>query len=152
MEASTTPASRHSPRRRHSAAEQIISRAAAGGLLPCAVSLYLPRKTISCGNPAPILITAELTFDCIYGDDQDNMEGCFRLPGQDWKVFYFTRWWNDCAGINPNAVWRGGITGVNVQHPKDQPLNQETVAAVLSTVLGVEAWMVVAGPNSLSLK
>jgi hypothetical protein len=97
-------------------------------------------------------MTAELSFDCIYGDDQDHMEGCFRLPGRDWQVFYFTRRWDDKAEIIPNAVWRSGITGVNVQHPKDQPLNQAAVIAVLSRALGVETWSIVLGPDSLTLK
>ena len=67
---------------------------------------------------------AELTFDCLYGDDQDNMEGCYRLPGQDWQVYFFTRWWDDGGPeVRLNTVWRSGVTGVNVRRAKDKPLN-----------------------------
>jgi hypothetical protein len=97
-------------------------------------------------------MTAELSFDCVYGDDQNHVEGCFRLPGRDWQVFYFTRRWEGQPEIIPAAVWKSGVTGVNVQHPKDQPLNQAVVIAVLSDVLGVTSWSVVSGPDSLTLK
>ncbi len=95
---------------------------------------------------------AEITFDCFYPDDSDNIEGCYRLPGATWQVYYFTRWWSGEPKIVLGAVWRSGITGVNVQHPKDQLLNKTVVMQVLAAALGVTEWAEVRGPDSLTLK
>jgi hypothetical protein len=101
---------------------------------------------------------AEISFDALaLEDDQDNVEGCYRLEGDDWQVFYFTRWWEGLpeerrAKVVKNAVFSSGITGVVVNYPKEQILDKAAVMRVLSDTLGVAEWSEVRGPDSLQLK
>jgi hypothetical protein len=99
-------------------------------------------------------MNAKISFDCLYGEaDGDNFEGCYRLPGGEWQVFYVTRWWQHGEPeIRKNATWPSGITGVNVNHPKDAPLNMSIIKQVLADALGVTEWQEVIGPDSLQLK
>jgi hypothetical protein len=99
---------------------------------------------------------AELTFDCYY-DDFDHIEGCYRLPGEDWKVFYLARvWkgklWDGPREIQTGVVWRSGITGVQGRIPKWEPLTPFVAAQIIGDALGVTWWAFVPGPNSLLLK
>lgn len=95
---------------------------------------------------------AEISFDCFYGDDCNHIEGCYHLPGEEWQVFYFTRDYQGPAGILINAVWRSGIRGVNVKHPKSEKLNIEVVKQVLARELAVSGWTEIRGPDSLQMK
>jgi hypothetical protein len=97
-------------------------------------------------------MNAEISFDCYYPEDCDHIEGCYRLPGEQWRVFYFTRWWQGKPEVRPDAVWRSGVRGVQVNHPKDAVLNNSVVMQVLSSALGVTHWTEVRGPDSLQLK
>lgn len=100
-------------------------------------------------------MTAELSFDCWYGDS-DHIEGCYRLPGEDWKVFYLTRRLNGktCAvrDIRTGVVWRSGITGVQGHVPIGEPLTPFVSAQIMGDALGVKMWSYVIGPDSLQLK
>jgi hypothetical protein len=99
-------------------------------------------------------MNAEISFDCIFPDDEDhaNIEGCYRLPGQDWKVFYFGRRdWRE-PEIIVDAVFQSGVRGVNVWHPEGQHLSKLVAMQVLGHTLGVTEWAVVVGPDSLQLK
>lgn len=105
---------------------------------------------------APQAMNAELTFDCYY-DESDHIEGCYRLPGEDWKVFYLTRWWNGKPWVGPReiqtgVVWRSGITGVQGKIPKQEPLTPFVAAQIIGDALGVKWWCFVLGPDSLQLK
>jgi len=86
-----------------------------------------------------------------------HIEGCFRLDGEDWKVFYFTHWhngniWVDGPRIRDPAVFQSGITGVDGEFPVDQVLDKKSVMEILSEVVGIEELDEVSGPNSLILK
>ncbi len=96
---------------------------------------------------------AEISFDTIIDSNgEENIEGCYRIEGKDWSVFYFTQWWDDQPHIVKDAVWRSGITGVDVRFPKDNILNKSSVMKYLSQILGVTEWSEVKGPDSLQLK
>jgi hypothetical protein len=100
----------------------------------------------------------EITFDTVIREeDEMHIEGCYRLDGEDWKVFYFTHWHNgnirvDAPRIRDPAVFQSGITGVDGVFPADQVLNKKSVMEILSEVVGFEKWDEVSGPNSLILK
>ena len=103
-------------------------------------------------------MNGEITFDTQVDElGQDHIEGCYRIGGEDWKVFYFTHWfngdlWSGDPVIKKDAVWQSGITGVNAVLPKEQRLNKTTVLDTLSELLGVQGWSEVRGPDSLQLK
>lgn len=95
---------------------------------------------------------AEISFDLVdLGEDCNNIEGCYRLPGGQWQIFYFTRSWQGEEGPK-HASWRSGATGLNVNYPKDKKLNKLAVMKVLSDVLGITEWSEVRGPDSLQMK
>ena len=102
------------------------------------------------------IMNAELSFDCEY-DDFDFIEGCYRLPDEDWQVFLFTRCpdWNTrglVREVRTDVVWRSGITGVQGHLPKHEPLTPFVVAQLMGDALGVTWWTYVFGPDSLMLK
>jgi hypothetical protein len=96
----------------------------------------------------------EISFDLIMDESTDNsvFEGCYRVLPEDWKVFYFTKWWQGTPGIIKDATFSSGIKGVNVNYGKDEVLNKQSIKKVLSEVLGVSEWEEVRGPDSLQLK
>ena len=100
----------------------------------------------------PTPLKAEITFDCLYPEDCDHIEGCYRLLGKEWQVYYFTRWWQGEPEVLLDAIFQSGTKGVNVKHPKDEPLNKSVVMAVLAKALNVTEWSEVSGPDSLTLK
>jgi len=103
-------------------------------------------------------MSGEISFDTIFSEEGvHHIEGCYRVNGESWKVFYFThrfngQWWQDLPVIRKDVVWPSGISGVDVVYPMDKILNKETVSRVLSDVLGVSKWVEVRGPDSLQLK
>jgi hypothetical protein len=116
------------------------------------------------GNPsiagaprATIHVNAEISFDCYYPEEFSYIEGCYRLPGDEWKVYFFTnkypgRGWNGQLEIIANQVWRSGIAGVEARLPVDAKLGPLIVLEMLGNVLGVKFWCVGPGPDSLQLK
>jgi hypothetical protein len=99
---------------------------------------------------------ADITFDTVVADvGQPHIEGCYRLEGRDWQVFYFTsRWqgrnWKGAPEIIKNAVWRSGVTGIEVHCQDDEIINKAFVRRILSEVLGVAEWTErFDGPDSL---
>jgi hypothetical protein len=95
----------------------------------------------------------EISFDTNIDDNgQENIEGCYRICGENWQVFYFTKWWDGAPRIIKDAVYNSGITGVDVWFPKNQILNKFAVIKLLSDILGVTEWSEVRGPDSLQLK
>ena len=96
----------------------------------------------------------EISLDILIEDDRDRdvMEGCYRIEQGEWHIFYFTRWWREGPKVILDAVWRSGVSGVNVNHPKDQALNKIVVKERLSEILKGVDWVEVKGPDSLQLK
>jgi hypothetical protein len=102
-------------------------------------------------------VKAEISFDCYYPEEFSFIEGCYRLPGEDWKVFFFTnryasRKWDGTLQIVQNQVWRSGVTGVEVRLPREANCGPAIVLKMLGDVLGVDYWSVGPGPDSLQLK
>ena len=94
---------------------------------------------------------AEISYDLIMEDDMSFVEGTYRLPGQDWQVFIFTR--NDVAApVTKKGKWHSGITGIHVTYPSGEPLDQTTVEEILGTHLKIKNWEVVRGPDSMILR
>src|SRR5262245_19088071 len=94
---------------------------------------------------------AEISFDLVMDGDMSFVEGTYRLPSKDWQVFIFCR--HD--GTEPlfnKSQWEGGVSGIVVQWPLSQPLNQAVVENVLSQTLGISEWKLVSGPDSITLR
>lgn len=104
-------------------------------------------------------VLGEITFDTIVPEEgTGNIEGCYRVHGGNWYVYYFTNQHKDsgpCTGvprITNNAVFSSGISGVSGVLPTEWTLNKTTVMNVLAGAVGVDGWTEVRGPNSLLLK
>ena len=96
----------------------------------------------------------EISFDIIIDSekDRDVLEGCYKIGENGWRIFYFTRWWQDEPSDIVDAVWGSGVSGVNVKHPKGQVLNKNVVKEKLSKLFDIDEWIEVKGPDSLALK
>ena len=45
------------------------------------------------------MLKADISFDILnINDDQNVIEGCYRLEGESWRVFYFSKMWSGRAG------------------------------------------------------
>lgn len=103
-------------------------------------------------------VTAEIAFDTqVSKEGQRHVEGCYRLAGEDWRVFYFTSWYNGQRWKGPqeviaDQVWQSGICGVEVRCQDDLIINKGFVKKTLGNVLAVTDWLEVRGPDSLQLK
>jgi hypothetical protein len=95
---------------------------------------------------------AEISFETIVSDTGSrHIEGCYRLEGSDWRVFYATQVYHGGPRVFP-ATWQSGIIGVQIHHPMDQVLNKQSVKDALATALTVSKWLEVRGPDSLQMK
>jgi hypothetical protein len=96
----------------------------------------------------------QISFDILIEDNVDCpvFEGCYRVPPADWRVFYFTKWWQEGPEALVDATFCSGAKGVNVKYPKDSILNKIVIQKTLSKLLGVSEWQEVRGPDSLQLK
>ena len=94
---------------------------------------------------------AEISYDLVMEDSMDFVEGSYRLPGQEWRVFIFLRKAVPSPEIQPNT-WSSGITGISVRFPTGANLNQTVVERLLGEYLGVEDWSAVPGPDSMQLR
>jgi hypothetical protein len=95
---------------------------------------------------------AEITFDTIVPDaGTHNIEGCYRLDGCDWQIFYAAHQYEGTARVFP-ATWRSGMTGIQIHHPRDEVLNKAAVKKALTSILDVSEWVEVRGPGSLQMK
>jgi hypothetical protein len=94
---------------------------------------------------------AEISLDLVMDDDMSFVEGCYRLPGAEWRVFIFSK--RDTAEVTWQfGSWDRGVKGVVLYVPRTEKLNRSKVQAHLSRVLGVESWSEVKGPDSMVLR
>ena len=84
-------------------------------------------------------------------DEMSFVEGAYRLDGGDWQVFIFSRRDVDKPAIT-DSTWASGVTGLHVAFPRQTTLNQTVVESLLGDHLGVDAWSVVRGPDSMVLR
>ena len=100
----------------------------------------------------------QLTFDTVVAEEgQDHVEGCYRIGGEDWKVFYFSRLqdghlWTDDAVIRKAVTFQSGIVGIDGVIPPTTVLNKEECVSQISNATNVHKWIETIGPNSLILK
>ena len=99
-----------------------------------------------------------ISFDTEVSESgHDDIEGCYKLPMGEWRVFYFThhrggKMWNEDPNINRNAVFSSGIRGVDAVFPTSTVLNKTSVIQLLSDILGDVTLVETRGPDSLVLK
>lgn len=93
----------------------------------------------------------EISFDTVAEEDSESMEGCYRLTGRFWEVFYFAK--TDSTPHEPIKItWPSGLPGIEFEVPRTAILNREYIIHALSQVFSVESWTIVSGPDSLLLK
>jgi hypothetical protein len=94
---------------------------------------------------------AAISYDLVMEEAMDFVEGVYRLPGEGWKVFIFSRDNVDEPCPKPTE-WASGETGMVVRFPRESCLNREAVEQVLSAALGVREWVDAGGPDSMQLR
>jgi hypothetical protein len=95
---------------------------------------------------------AEISFDLVMEDVMSFVEGTYRLPGGDWRVFIFGP---DSSVTSPEAKagkYANGVAGVFVGWPESLTLNKVAVLRTLSELLDVTEWTEVRGPDSMDLR
>ena len=106
---------------------------------------------ISVAGVQTALSSSEISYDLVMEDEMPFVEGTYRLPDAEWKVFVFTR--SEVADpIVTATTWHSGVTGLHIVFPTNRRLNQATVEQLLSTYLNVNSWRVVHGPDSIVLR
>ena len=119
-----------------------------------AVRASEPEPQISAGEK----VLGEITFDIVapeYGTT--HVEGCYRLNGGNWLVYYLTNYQDDESPIDApiidrKAVFSSGLAGVSGFFPANWLLNKKTIRDVLAEAVGVDGWVEVTGQDSLGLK
>lgn len=102
--------------------------------------------------------SGEVTFDIVVPEEGVRYaEGCYRIDGGHWHVYYVTNRhngapWTGEPAIRSDAIFQSGISGVDGLVPADWILNKMTIKKILAEALGVGAWIEVSGPDSLILK
>lgn len=103
-------------------------------------------------------LLGEISFDIIVPDDGiEIVEGCYRINGGNWQVYYLTNRnngvpWVGAPDIKNNAVFHSGISGVSGVVPVGWVLNKMKIRKILAEAVGVDEWIEVQGPDSLMLK
>ena len=103
-------------------------------------------------------VLGEITFDIIVPEGGvTHVEGCYRLNGGNWLVYYLTNYQRDDSSIDTpiidrKAVFSSGIAGVSGFFPADWLLNKKKIGEILAQAVGVDGWVEVTGPDSLLLK
>ena len=95
----------------------------------------------------------EISFDLLFDDDRrcDFMEGCYRLPGEFWKVAIFMRCDVPEVRVEPSR-WGSSIDGLVIRFPRDVRLSREDLLGLLPQAVGHRDWMEVRGPDSILLR
>lgn len=103
-------------------------------------------------------MNGQISFDTVLPESgQDHLEGCYKLDGDNWKVFYLTHrkngaWWTGTPIVVPDAVWKSSVKGIDAVYPMEVILNKSTAMELLSGILGGVQWTEIKGPDSLQMK
>ncbi len=93
----------------------------------------------------------EISFDTVIDDENDTVEGTYRLPGQLWAVFVFMN--EEVPALEHSiGTWKSGVTGLGVKVPVDTRISKEFMIKVMSDVFGSADWVVVSGPASFVMR
>jgi hypothetical protein len=95
---------------------------------------------------------AEITYDLVMEEDMAFVEGCYRLPASEWRVFIFSTKRSADAVTWQFGKWESGVEGMVFHVPPGEKLNKDRVKAWLSQALGVGNWVEVSGPDSIVLR
>lgn len=100
---------------------------------------------------------AEISFDTVLDEDNDYLEGSYRLPGGFWQVVAFKK--EDVPEIcsKPGrweraTKWEETATGLLVSLPRNCTANREFILKAMAQVTGIAVWVEVCGPDSMHLR
>ncbi len=100
---------------------------------------------------------AEVSFDLVFEEGMDWMEGSYRLPGEFWKVVIFQK--NDVPDIRHRPqIWRKPTRweevtdGIVFELPRDACVDREYLLRAMSLAFGYNDWTGVRGPDSMALR
>src|SRR5262245_13520548 len=97
------------------------------------------------------MTTGEISYDLVMEADMSFVEGTYRLPGREWRVFIFSR--RDVQSpLVDRVTWVSGVSGIHVAYPSDMSLNRLAVERLLAEAVGVCDWQRVRGPDSMQLR
>lgn len=93
----------------------------------------------------------EISLDVVVDDDDEFVEGSYRLPGRFWEVFIMSK--KDVAGLqHQHSTWDSGIAGTTFEVPASAKLDKSYVLAAMDSVFGNREWTFVDGPDSIVLR
>lgn len=95
-------------------------------------------------------MTGEISYDLVMDDDMSFVEGTFRSPGGPWQVIIVSKGNGPNVEVQP-SVWESGVGGLVINVPRKIRLNRAVVEAELARTVGVEGWVQVVGPDSMTL-
>ena len=94
---------------------------------------------------------ADICYDLLMEDDMDFIEGTFRLPGSDWKVFIVMKRQVSRPDI-AETEWANGASGLIITVPVSLQLNKQILEYEMGKHLGVARWHETRGSDSMSLR
>jgi len=100
---------------------------------------------------------AEISFDTVLEEDNDYIEGSYRLPGGGWQVVAFKKDNVPAIQAKPGrwerlTEWEETATGMIVSLPRECTANREFVLKAMAQITGIAAWVEVHGPDSMHLR
>ena len=108
-------------------------------------------------EPAHLGKRPEISFDLVLEDDNDFMEGSYRLPGEFWKVVIFRK--DDVPELRSQpsrwrrpTKWEREITGVVIRFPRTARMGRDDLLRAMAQVFGRSDWVQVDGPDSMVLR
>lgn len=100
---------------------------------------------------------AEISFDTQIEPDNDWAEATFRLPGEFWQVAIFQQ--DDVRQVDlqydrwPAATpWEQDAAGIVIRFPRGAKMDRDALLQAMSQAYDVDAWVEVAGPDSMMLR
>ncbi|MGP0068841.1 MAG: hypothetical protein ACLQGP_35230 [Isosphaeraceae bacterium] len=95
----------------------------------------------------------DISFDTVLEEDNSIVEGCIRVPGRFWQIFYFSK--KDVPELRHHFVmWPSGIASIEFDVPRDALLGKDYMIRALSNVFDTrpESWSNIYGPDSMILR
>lgn len=99
----------------------------------------------------------EISFDTVVEEDNDYIEGCYRLPGEFWQVVAFSK--KDVPAIvcRPSrwerpTPWEETTTGLLITIPQVDRMDRDAIFRGMAQATGVIDWVEVRGPDSTYLR
>ncbi|MDP6445997.1 MAG: hypothetical protein QGG36_23370 [Pirellulaceae bacterium] len=99
----------------------------------------------------------EVSFDLVMKDDNDWMEGTYRLRGELWKVVIFRK--DDVPELQLQPTtwkkptkWEREVPGIVIRFPRKARVGRDDLLAAMSQAFGCSDWTEVDGPDSMMLR